>query len=247
MHRSFALSAACLVTAIAWGEETPGRLLARVDGARGQDGLPAGWRHVILPSVDVPSRFTLEPRDGVPLAIHAVSEKAASFLAWQVPKDVDLAKTPWLTWRWRALAVPPGDGRSKEGDDFGARVCVGFETDWSKEDFLARVSASRARDRWGQEPPGTSLHYVWAGSGRTKNDSFDEPYQPERVKCIAAQTGGPSGAWVDEARDVLADYKRLFKKEPPRAIVVALMSDSDDTGTRAEALYAEIAFVSTRP
>ena len=49
------------------------------------------------------------------------------------------------------------------------------------------------------------------------------------------------GRWVDEERDLYADYRRLFAVEPPPIEGIAVMTDTDDTGERAVAYYGTIA------
>jgi hypothetical protein len=50
------------------------------------------------------------------------------------------------------------------------------------------------------------------------------------------------GRWVEESVNVLADYRQAFGKDPPAIAGIAVMSDTDNTGTSAEAYldYIEI-------
>ena len=62
---------------------------------------------------------------------------------------VDLARTPWLNWRWRAAETPAwsaADERSKQGDDFLARVYV-IKEGWVpwRSRAVARVQPRRGR------------------------------------------------------------------------------------------------------
>ena len=60
---------------------------------------------------------------------------------------------------------------------------------------------------------------------------------------IVVESGAASvGRWVDERRDVFADYRSAFATEPPLVSGVAIMTDSDDTGESATAYYADIRF-----
>lgn len=44
---------------------------------------------------------------------------------------VDVARTPLLAWRWKALAIPPGgDARNASRDDQVLRVVLLFRTGW---------------------------------------------------------------------------------------------------------------------
>ena len=48
--------------------------------------------------------------------------------------------------------------------------------------------------------------------------------------------------WIIEKRNVYADYKKAFGKEPPMISGVAIMTDSDNTGESATAWYGDIIF-----
>jgi hypothetical protein len=50
------------------------------------------------------------------------------------------------------------------------------------------------------------------------------------------------GRWHEERVNLLEDYRRAFGEEPPRVKSVGVMTDSDNTGTRAEAYYGDIRF-----
>ena len=55
---------------------------------------------------------------------------------------------------------------------------------------------------------------------------------------------GPArlGTWVREERNVAADFRALFGREPTRVGKVAVMIDSNDTRGDAEALFGDLMF-----
>ena len=60
---------------------------------------------------------------------------------------------------------------------------------------------------------------------------------------VAVRSGRDgTGKWQSESRDVLADYRRIFGEEPGTADAVAIMTDTDNTGTKVEAWYGDLAF-----
>ena len=64
-----------------------------------------------------------------------------------------------------------------------------------------------------------------------------------RVKMIVAASGRKDlGTWQEERVNLLEDYRRAFGEEPGALIGVAVMTDSDNTQSRAEAWYGEIRF-----
>ena len=66
-----------------------------------------------------------------------------------------------------------------------------------------------------------------------------------RVKMIVIESG-PSqlGRWIDERRDLRADYRQAFGDQPPTISGVAIMTDTDNTGESATAYYGDIVFES---
>ena len=49
-----------------------------------------------------------------------------------------------------------------------------------------------------------------------------------------------TGRWINEERDILADYRRLFGEDPRAIGAIAIMTDTDNTGGEATAWYGEI-------
>ena len=50
------------------------------------------------------------------------------------------------------------------------------------------------------------------------------------------------GTWVREQRNVAADFKALFGREPTRVGKIAIMTDSNDSRGDAEALFGDLLF-----
>jgi regulator of sigma D len=58
---------------------------------------------------------------------------------------------------------------------------------------------------------------------------------------IAVQSGPAHvGQWLEEKRNLLEDYRRCFGEDPGKAGVVAIMTDTDNTGEKAMAWYGPI-------
>jgi hypothetical protein len=208
--------------------------------------LPAPWRAIAFPSIDRATSYTVAIESSR-VVIRAVAEGSASFVIRRAPEGLSAERTPLLRWRWRVdKAERTGDGRTKGADDFAARIWVGFETDWSQEGWLARREAAKARDRYGFEPPGYWLHYVWAAN-RQHEEAFDEPYQPDHVKCVCLRSTGSDAlaTWFSERREPARDFERCFHRAAPRVTAVAIMTDADDAKGAATALYSDLAFVSS--
>jgi hypothetical protein len=156
--------------------------------------------------------------DGGHKVLEAHSEAAASGLVFET--EYDPREFPILTWSWKvANTVSKGDSRTKAGDDYAARVYVVFPH-W----FF---------------PKTRTLNYIWAN--RLPREAVQANAFTGNAMMIAVESGsGKVGEWVTERRDIVADYRRAFGEEPPLVGAIAIMTDTDNTGTAAMAWYGDI-------
>ena len=181
-------------------------------------GTPTGWE---LKEFAGEGSVELVRADGN-LALRLRSDKASFALHRDV--IVDLHKQPILTWSWKVARLPwAGDVRDPHRDDQAAQVYVIFPR-WpsprTSSDIIGYIWDSRA-------PIGTTLVHPRASN----------------VRIVVVESGGARlGTWVREERNVAEDFKALFGREPSRVGKVALMIDSNDTRTDAEALFGELTF-----
>jgi hypothetical protein len=63
-------------------------------------------------------------------------------------------------------------------------------------------------------------------------------------RTLISVRSGPEhlGQWDRQRRNVLADYRRIFKSEPRAIKLVGLESHSNDTHTRTEVLFGAVRF-----
>ena len=162
-------------------------------------------------------------RQGGRIVVRATSRGTASGLYLQ--RRIDLDKTPILRWSWRVDATLGDiDERTRAGDDYSARVYVIR----SHPVFLWRTRA---------------VNYVWA-STMTAGATWPNAYT-DSSRHVAVRSGDAlAGRWVEERRDVRADFRELFGKSVRYLDAVAIMTDTDNTGGAAVAYYGDIAFTS---
>jgi hypothetical protein len=158
--------------------------------------------------------------DGVH-AVRAQAEASASGLYRE--GRVSLDEWPSLRWRWRVQAsLPIVDERSREGEDFAARVYV---------------ITSHPLLFWKTR----AICYVWA-AGLQAGQDWPNPYT-DSVHMVALNgVGDASGGWIEHERDVAADFKRYFGETLAHIDAVAVMTDTDQGGGRATAWYADLRF-----
>lgn len=154
-------------------------------------------------------------------ALSAESEAAASVFYRSV--EIDLEKTPWLSWRWRVEQALSGlDERSKAGDDYAARVYV--------------VHKRGVFDK------GVAINYVWS-SDNLRGSAWPNAFAAASSKMLALRDARTALAqWQSERRNVRKDFQRLFDRDIRTVQVVAVMTDTDNSGKSAHAHYGELAF-----
>ena len=150
------------------------------------------------------------------------ADSVATASSLYLEREIDLRVTPVLEWRWRIeKPLDVADERSKEGDD-----------------FVARVYAVAPGEGWFSLP--IAINYIWAGQAQV-GDAWPNPYT-SNVMMVAVDSGdADAGTWRTHRRDVRADFRRLFGREVDELEGIAVMTDSDNSGLSARAWYGEIA------
>lgn len=205
----------------------------------GED-VPSPWRVVRLNEKIAPTTYRGATVEGV-AAIEARSSRAMALLAR--PISVDLSRTPILCWRWLVDApVASADMSRRSGDDYAARIYVTFDMPDSALGAATRIRLALARRLFGAQVPDAALNYVWDNRhpvGTRRRSAYTD-----RVELIVTETGSErAGRWVAERADVAADFARSFQGKPGRPIQIAIASDTDNTGSRARAAFADLHFV----
>lgn len=167
--------------------------------------------------------YTVKPdeEDGY---LHAVSNKACSGLVYRM--SFDPGEYPMMSWEWKVTKFPEKDSTADEGsggwiekDDYAARVYVIFPS-WI-------FTSTR------------SIEYVW-DEALQEETVMTSPYFGN-IKIIVVQSGRDfMDTWVSETRNIYEDYKKSFGSLPPMAGAIALMTDTDNTLSTAEAAYKNI-------
>lgn len=155
--------------------------------------------------------------DNVP-CLKASAEGTASGLFYKIKYDPQ--QQPILTWKWKIdNIVEKGDARTKAGDDYAARIYVVFPSI-----FFWNTKA---------------LNYVWANQ-LPKNVAVPNSYTANAM-MIAVESGSTNtGKWLEYRRNIFQDYQQHFGSEPGMVGAIAIMTDTDTTGSKASACYGPI-------
>jgi hypothetical protein len=172
---------------------------------------PAGWR---ARNDEAKAVYSVREEAGTRF-LHA----ASNGLGMQAAKEIvwDLNAYPILAWSWRPVEFPKGgDERQSQTND--SALAVYFLVDYS------RIRGPKA------------LKYIWSevvpvGTHLTSNMGLTQ------VRVL--RSGAPeSRSWVEERVNVRDDFKRHFSQaETPKPAGIAVLTDSDDTKSRAQGDY----------
>lgn len=202
---------------------------------------PPPWRVVGLPDQHKPyTRFTVVPLDGE----RVLKVEAASSYGMLVhPLGPPPAAPLQLHWRWRLDEPnPASDLHSRAGDDSPAKVCVLFDLPLQAVPFVERQWLRLARLRSHDPLPAATVCYVWdahLAAGTTLPNAFTR-----RIRFVVVEgADAPLHRWLDERRDVQADFLQLFGDEAhalPPLVGIAVGADADNTRAHSVAHVASI-------
>lgn len=212
--------------------------LGRFDGE--PPFLPKGWQIIQLEKNVAPTQYRSAYWDGVH-AIESLANRSMALLGRKV--DVDLTTTPILCWRWRVEDVlKKADMKRRQGDDYAARVYLAFALPSEALSFADKAALSVARALFGDRLPDAAINYVW--DNRHPVDTRMPNAYTDRAQMIVRRTGSNEvGRWVTERVDVRDDVMRAFGSDKARPILLAIASDTDNTGEKVRAGFADLHFV----
>lgn len=206
--------------------------------ADGAGRLNDKWGAFSFSNVATKTQYAIEKDSAKGFVLHAVSEKGASALRLTLDRAAE--PNTKLTWAWKIGVIPEGSSaKQKATDDYSARLYVLFAYDPALASTFDRVQAGLARALYGEYPPHAALNYI-VEPNLPVGTVVQSPYTA-KVRCIVIDNGKSLNTWQSFSRNVYEDYIKAFGSPPPtRMMAVVVMTDADNTQTRAEAWYAEL-------
>ena len=235
MRKPAALAAA-FATAAAIAAGAP--VLAPFSGAAPGAALPPGWFSIALPYGQHSDIRIVPEAGGNVLRIR--SEHAFGSVAHRV--SFEAAALPRLSWRWKVDRVVQGAQLERKGkEDFAARLYVSF--DYPEETLSLGTRAKLAIARTFYDfVPSAALCYVWDNRHPPGTAAWSPHF--DHVRVVVLESGNAkAGQWIDEQRDIEADFRAAFKdwKGPvPRVNGLIVGNDTDQTGEEATAWFGDL-------
>lgn len=156
------------------------------------------------------------------LRFNGVNGKHLNFPT-KLVEEIDLNKTPVLSWRWRPHQLPEDANEDKKSrNDVAASIYVVFDMGHV---LFKKVPKSIVYTWSSTLPAGTELSHFFGN---------------QKIVVVASGKQG-LGEWHQFQRNIVDDYRRLFGDEPPsRPLAILILSDGDDTESHVIADYDDI-------
>jgi Protein of unknown function (DUF3047) len=206
--------------------------------------MPVGWERWILHPLKRKTEYGWK-KDRKGVYLEAKSRASASGMIKRL--NIDPLSLPFLQFSWMIDGLLEGaDVGDRALEDSPVRVVLAFDGEKSKLPLKDQAFIERVKTFTGQDVPYASLMYVW-DNNRALNTVVANPHTGRIQKVVASS--GPSGVrtWQMHQRNIVADYRAAFGKEPGKLIGIAIMTDTDNTKTRAQARYRDLSLSQTAP
>jgi hypothetical protein len=135
--------------------------------------------------------------------------------------------------------IADADNKESSKDDAPLRIVVAFDGDKTKLPLKDQMVFEMAKIISGHDMPYASLMYVW--STKSPVETVIPSPRTSRIKMIVVNSGSDQlGQWQKHQRDIAKDYQMAFNEPPGKVIGLGLLTDSDNTRTKVDAIYGDI-------
>jgi hypothetical protein len=222
--------AALFVALGATAADTPNAIVPPFSSAAAGAALPGAWRAMSLPRRRAAEVSLVEDGGATVLRVHA--RDAFGTAAITLDRDAGV-----VSWRWKVDRVLDAARiGTKEGDDYAARVYVSFDIPLEELTLAERARLEFARLLYG-DVPAAAICYVWDNRA-VRGTSLWSPWA-ERVRIVVLRGAGDAGRWMEERRDVAADFREAFSRPAARMSGIAAGSDTDQTHETVTAWFGD--------
>lgn len=228
--------AGCWAAGGAWAQAAAAPGVA-FSAAQPGGALPAGWQNMPVVRGKTLTQYSLVADQGKTV-LQADAKAAASGLLHE--GDIDLSRTPVVTWRWKASPIPNADNSVSDREDAPARLVFFFDGQADKLSIGERAE-QLAASIGGEKLPYATLMYIWTASA-PPGTVIPNPHT-SRVQMIAVSGApGDAGKWLKLRRNVATDFEKAFHEKPGKLTGYGILTDTDNTGATTRAWYGDIVF-----
>lgn len=170
-------------------------------------------------------------------AVCAEARSSASGFARKLSQENKSIES--ISWEWKIKSpVKGGNARKKSGDDYAARVYLNFKNSDSLS-YWESLKINAFEAIYDQTIPTRSLNFIW-GNQTERGTVLPSPFTERASLIVMRNSSDTHGEWLHEKVSVPSRYEETFNDSyrPPHS--VAIMTDSDNTGTVAEGCYRSL-------
>ena len=236
LHRIAPIGLALACAAAAAAPPAPGAPCEARD--LGFDRADAGWAHLPLSKLKRDTAYAVVKDGDRAAVLRASADRSASM--YVAPLKPAQRPPMTLSWEWKTDALVAGaDNRVKDREDAPLRVLVAFDGDVATLPEAEQKRFTRAKNLAGREVPYAVLMYLW--TDQVPVGTVIPSAHTSQVKMLAVASGTSGlGQWQSVQRNLAEDYKKAYGAEPGTVLAVGVMTDTDNTGTKAVGDYAAI-------
>jgi len=213
-----------------------GATLQALDQPEGGERAFHGWLHMPLPG-KAATDYQLA-RYGERDVLQVFAESSASLMRRKLLLEPQQLGQIHFSWNVPAL-MPASDMARREAEDSVVRVVLSFDGDRSRLSARDHMLSELAQLMTGEPMPYATLMYVWCPT-REAGSTITNP-RTDRIRKLVVESGEVRlNQWLEYERDIRADFRAVFGEEPGRLTSVAIMTDSDNTGSSVRAWYGPV-------
>ncbi len=194
------------------------------------------WEFMALPG-KVRTLFSLEKRGDKP-ALKAKAQSSASMLRQRL--QIAPEKLGSLQFEWQVENLIDGaDMALRETEDSPVRLILVFDGDRSRFSAKNAMLSELTHSLTGEPLPYATLMYVWCNA--CQQESVIVNPRTDRIRKLAVESGPAHlGQWRSYKRNLRADFEKAFGEAPGTLLGLAIMTDTDNTRSAAQAWYGSI-------
>lgn len=211
-------------------------------GTTAPDLRPAVWQHWQpheFPGKR-PTRYEFMDQAGQTVVL-ASADSSMSVLRNKLRVQPEDLRQLQFSWRVPNL-IEQANLSQRDKADSPVRLVLAFEGDRSTFSMKNAMLSELSQALTGEPMPYATLMYVWCNT-RAVGTVLPDPNTDRIRKIVVASGPAQLNQWLKFERNVHADFLQAFQEPPGALLSLALMTDTDNTRTKARAYYGPVVWV----
>ena len=173
--------------------------------------------------------------------LKANAQASASMLRQDLHIEPERLNALSFSWQIQEL-IADADMSQRETEDSPVRLVLAFDGDRSQFSAKNAMLSELSHAVSGKPMPYATLMYVWCNH-RPVNSVIHNP-RTDRIRKIVIESGPQRvNQLISYERNIKADFEKAFGEAPGALIGIAIMTDTDNTRSHAQAWYGPISLL----